>query len=51
MTHATTKAARSKVDLVSLVDKSNPEERAIAFAILKARAKRKQLEAQKRGLK
>ena len=48
--HSTTKPAHAEVDLVSLIDRTDPEQRAIAFAILKARQKRKAAEIErKRG--
>lgn len=47
------KAARiptKRFDLLDLIDRNNPEQRAIAFAILKTRQKRK-AELVKRGAK
>ena len=43
----------AKIDLLSLIDRHNPEQQLIAFAILKARQKRKAGEAteRKRGAK
>jgi hypothetical protein len=39
---------RPKFDLLDMVDRNDPEQRAIAFAILKARQKRKLAESSER---
>jgi hypothetical protein len=46
---ATATRPTGKIDLLSLIDRNNPEQQAIAFAILRARQKRKAEEARKRG--
>jgi hypothetical protein len=51
MNGTTTKPLRPKVDLVSLVDRDNPEQRAIGFYLLKARQRRKLEAERKRGAK